>query len=149
MNAVVPPSRPAREVQATELQVLRKAELYRQANAIGRSAQGLELFEKRLIVLALAAIDHGSEKPSLEAVVPLRAFEEHGIENPYDRAKKAAEMLPSRVVMIPREDGGFEAYPWLQRLSYVPAEESDRKSTRLNSSHVAISYAVFCLKKKT
>src|SRR5690349_22214238 len=27
--------------------------------------------------------------------------------------------------------------------------ESDRKSTRLNSSHVEISYAVFCLKKKT
>src|SRR5690625_362845 len=26
--------------------------------------------------------------------------------------------------------------------------EGDRKSTRLNSSHVAISYAVFCLKKK-
>src|SRR5690606_41833117 len=26
--------------------------------------------------------------------------------------------------------------------------ESDRKSTRLNSSHVKISYAVFCLKKK-
>src|SRR5207253_10865561 len=28
------------------------------------------------------------------------------------------------------------------------AEAADRKSTRLNSSHVAISYAVFCLKKK-
>src|SRR5690554_7684262 len=27
-------------------------------------------------------------------------------------------------------------------------EEPDRKSTRLNSSHVRISYAVFCLKKK-
>src|SRR5207253_11213957 len=27
-------------------------------------------------------------------------------------------------------------------------QERDRKSTRLNSSHVAISYAVFCLKKK-
>src|SRR5690625_5906465 len=27
--------------------------------------------------------------------------------------------------------------------------EEDRKSTRLNSSHVDISYAVFCLKKKT
>src|SRR5690349_24139369 len=27
--------------------------------------------------------------------------------------------------------------------------EVDRKSTRLNSSHVEISYAVFCLKKKT
>src|SRR5690625_1579885 len=29
------------------------------------------------------------------------------------------------------------------------AAPRDRKSTRLNSSHVAISYAVFCLKKKT
>src|SRR5438067_10621282 len=28
------------------------------------------------------------------------------------------------------------------------AEVGDRKSTRLNSSHVSISYAVFCLKKK-
>src|SRR5699024_12820835 len=30
----------------------------------------------------------------------------------------------------------------------VPGEHQDRKSTRLNSSHVSISYAVFCLKKK-
>src|SRR5688500_19643938 len=29
-----------------------------------------------------------------------------------------------------------------------PEKESDRKSTRLNSSHLVISYAVFCLKKK-
>src|SRR3989442_10337792 len=29
-----------------------------------------------------------------------------------------------------------------------PAAHTDRKSTRLNSSHVRISYAVFCLKKK-
>src|SRR5437868_8239916 len=29
-----------------------------------------------------------------------------------------------------------------------PDLETDRKSTRLNSSHVSISYAVFCLKKK-
>src|SRR5690625_7116892 len=29
----------------------------------------------------------------------------------------------------------------------VDARNQDRKSTRLNSSHVAISYAVFCLKK--
>src|SRR5437870_8289521 len=36
----------------------------------------------------------------------------------------------------------------LQRLAPA-AEVGDRKSTRLNSSHVAISYAVFCLKKKT
>src|SRR5699024_12280057 len=29
-----------------------------------------------------------------------------------------------------------------------PVVKADRKSTRLNSSHVSISYAVFCLKKK-
>src|SRR3984893_18207016 len=32
--------------------------------------------------------------------------------------------------------------------SALAARRADRKSTRLNSSHVAISYAVFCLKKK-
>src|SRR5690625_6541189 len=31
----------------------------------------------------------------------------------------------------------------------ILVRQADRKSTRLNSSHVAISYAVFCLKKKT
>src|SRR5439155_25909017 len=31
---------------------------------------------------------------------------------------------------------------------FIDQSEIDRKSTRLNSSHVAISYAVFCLKKK-
>src|SRR5439155_18194474 len=36
--------------------------------------------------------------------------------------------------------------PAFRRLEHVSAQ--DRKSTRLNSSHVAISYAVFCLKKK-
>src|SRR5439155_10970718 len=34
------------------------------------------------------------------------------------------------------------------RASLRELELLDRKSTRLNSSHVAISYAVFCLKKK-
>src|SRR6266496_1339584 len=34
------------------------------------------------------------------------------------------------------------------RLEYANGSTPDRKSTRLNSSHVEISYAVFCLKKK-
>src|SRR5215475_4002305 len=42
--------------------------------------------------------------------------------------------------------------PWRRRQSSVavhqPAPRRDRKSTRLNSSHVKSSYAVFCLKKK-
>src|SRR5690625_6238349 len=36
-----------------------------------------------------------------------------------------------------------------ERSAYLHKAAEDRKSTRLNSSHVAISYAVFCLKKKT
>src|SRR5690606_13751161 len=36
---------------------------------------------------------------------------------------------------------------WVIRTMPEP-ERRDRKSTRLNSSHVKISYAVFCLKKK-
>src|SRR5690606_4485323 len=35
-----------------------------------------------------------------------------------------------------------------ERIKAVMTEVRDRKSTRLNSSHVKISYAVFCLKKK-
>src|SRR3712207_3745248 len=34
------------------------------------------------------------------------------------------------------------------RIKHVGTSEKDRKSTRLNSSHANISYAVFCLKKK-
>src|SRR5256885_12859731 len=37
--------------------------------------------------------------------------------------------------------GGHEGQPLVEKLQ-------DRKSTRLNSSHLVISYAVFCLKKK-
>src|SRR3712207_8822135 len=35
-----------------------------------------------------------------------------------------------------------------QEKGQVPVQQPDRKSTRLNSSHANISYAVFCLKKK-
>src|SRR5437773_9692132 len=37
---------------------------------------------------------------------------------------------------------------FLRACEYATAREEDRKSTRLNSSHITISYAVFCLKKK-
>src|SRR5690606_40894231 len=44
------------------------------------------------------------------------------------------------------------AYPTLDKIGEIivatTRPETDRKSTRLNSSHVKISYAVFCLKKK-
>src|SRR5205085_10950721 len=48
--------------------------------------------------------------------------------------------------------GGPVVWPDVEALLLVPSNAhalfSDRKSTRLNSSHSQISYAVFCLKKK-
>src|SRR5690625_6494657 len=42
-------------------------------------------------------------------------------------------------------EGCCQSFVLSEHITHLP----DRKSTRLNSSHVAISYAVFCLKKKT
>src|SRR5256886_10816700 len=46
-----------------------------------------------------------------------------------------------------RRTGGREAQREHRGVT-VPRRRRDRKSTRLNSSHSQISYAVFCLKKK-
>src|SRR5256886_13560481 len=43
---------------------------------------------------------------------------------------------------------GFGVVQVMTALILVLAANTDRKSTRLNSSHSQISYAVFCLKKK-
>src|SRR5438874_7045168 len=45
-------------------------------------------------------------------------------------------------------EGAGERGPGGRRGAGVGLDRRDRKSTRLNSSHVEISYAVFCLKKK-
>ena len=42
----------------------------------------------------------------------------------------------------------FAKCPTAADLAVLPLQKVDRKSTRLNSSHVVRSYAVFCLKKK-
>src|SRR5690554_7738791 len=45
---------------------------------------------------------------------------------------------------------GDYTYQWTKGAFSATSEDiEDRKSTRLNSSHVRISYAVFCLKKKS
>src|SRR5258707_3978480 len=43
---------------------------------------------------------------------------------------------------------GYPVVPFVFLLAAVLLVGKDRKSTRLNSSHANISYAVFCLKKK-
>src|SRR5690625_6659219 len=63
---------------------------------------------------------------------------------PYTTLFRSVMPLPEREVeadVLRRHADGFDTTDL--------AAMGDRKSTRLNSSHVAISYAVFCLKKKT
>src|SRR3712207_7461578 len=45
--------------------------------------------------------------------------------------------------------GAHDSIEGLEHVDKVVDIDQDRKSTRLNSSHANISYAVFCLKKKT
>src|SRR5207248_10469984 len=48
-----------------------------------------------------------------------------------------------------RTSGPQRVHPRTEREDLLAFVSPDRKSTRLNSSHRTISYAVFCLKKKT
>src|SRR2546430_4378163 len=67
------------------------------------------------------------------------------------RAQLSGDMLPDpaasgieHVIVFMMENRSFDHF-----LGWLPgADGQDRKSTRLNSSHSQISYAVFCLKKK-
>src|SRR2546430_12750835 len=48
----------------------------------------------------------------------------------------------------PRRGCRWQTVPGFGKSPAAPLHPRDRKSTRLNSSHSQISYAVFCLKKK-
>src|SRR3712207_7531454 len=61
---------------------------------------------------------------------------------PVRRRARHARAVPAR--LFPHERVGGRAHPRRGRRDRRP---EDRKSTRLNSSHANISYAVFCLKK--
>src|SRR5207249_8705497 len=84
--------------------------------------------------------------------------------SPLDRAEQAEQPIDRRERMgraprnpqVHRQDVADAARDLRAPNERAPADgarahgdyELDRKSTRLNSSHVSISYAVFCLKKK-
>src|SRR5258708_18081851 len=70
---------------------------------------------------------------------------------PYTTLFRSLEVGPVEVgvrilVLVPGNDGYLEG---TEVRDVVRNGSEDRKSTRLNSSHQIISYAVFCLKKKT
>src|SRR5262245_64254677 len=76
--------------------------------------------------------------------------------NCYSRKKSLNDLLPltgSRIWVARKRLNGTASEPvkngdTLSALAASRQSAKDRKSTRLNSSHLGISYAVFCLKKK-
>src|SRR5258708_31765250 len=60
----------------------------------------------------------------------------------------AAHLEFSWMGYTPTDDGWVLAGSRRILAGQIPHRDLDRKSTRLNSSHQIISYAVFCLKKK-
>src|SRR3989449_6114354 len=85
------------------------------------------------------ADDHEIVRQGLRLLLQREGFEVIGeAANGQDAIRLAAENCPDVAVL----DYGMPL------LNGIGAAREDRKSTRLNSSHGYISYAVFCLKKK-
>src|SRR5205807_1757070 len=62
----------------------------------------------------------------------------------YEKAAELIDALPESIEQLVKEPEKLKELPGIgERM----VEHLDRKSTRLNSSHLVISYAVFCLKK--
>src|SRR5947209_17434128 len=74
--------------------------------------------------------EHLFDKPRADVSVLLRRHHEHGFD------LRLQPLVHQRHLELELE------------VRYRPQASQDRKSTRLNSSHANISYAVFCLKKK-
>src|SRR3712207_7218423 len=86
------------------------------------------LFRSDLSTLVFSSVDEDSSHCLLSSTTFQKVSE----------SKTQAE-VPSRVVLPPGD---------ISEVSSPFGSDRDRKSTRLNSSHANISYAVFCLKKK-
>src|SRR5690242_20818226 len=92
----------------------------------------------RHAVAVLAALDAAEEE--VAAIAGLRAGRVRLMAFP----SSSATLVPRALALVKQR------FPDVQ-VTFTeaePPESLDRKSTRLNSSHMSISYAVFCLKKK-
>src|SRR5690625_7008110 len=100
-----------------------------------------------MILILLGAFTKSAQFPfhiwlpdAMEAPTPVSAY------------LHSATMVKAGIYLVARFTpvfGGEAAWFWIvTSVGLMTLFWGDRKSTRLNSSHVAISYAVFCLKKK-
>src|SRR5579884_4353887 len=114
----------------------------------------LARFEKRLSEKA-KEFDNviKSGRTHLQDAVPVRLGQEFsGYARAVSRARKriaaASEGLKELGIGGSAAGTGINTHPDYKKKMVAAIKKIDRKSTRVNSSHVAISYAVFCLKKK-
>src|SRR5690606_25769230 len=96
-------------------------------------------------------LDRGGDLSGLDGVADAEAGDD--AEDREREAEDLAERAPDALGEVPHRTAGLLAsgvdsavFDAQERLGVLGGQ--DRKSTRLNSSHVKISYAVFCLKKK-
>src|SRR5690625_1724943 len=89
-----------------------------------------------------------SEQRTLVPNVYTIAFSEQDFPQVQQWGRALAEELCDEAIRHASVQGYSLSGP--VRVTFISDDDAarDRKSTRLNSSHVAISYAVFCLKKK-
>src|SRR5207253_8154487 len=105
----------------------------REANAGLQSIASQSVPECQSRALALSQSKKGQKPFHLECPEDCRPEHNHFPARPIRRGSGTPRSESSK--------------PCFGELLHSPPWREDRKSTRLNSSHVAISYAVFCLKK--
>src|SRR3989442_8261210 len=136
-EAYVPQSDPYTEKEATI-----NDEIDRMRHSATRS-----LFERRdVVIVASVSCIYGLGSP--EAYHGMMLMLEPGTEIDRDAMLRKLVEIQYERTQFDLERGKFRVRGDVVEIKLGPLVLEDRKSTRLNSSHVRISYAVFCLKKK-
>src|ERR1035438_10249352 len=120
--------------------------------------EGLELLERILNLDAALPVIVMTAWGSVElAVEAMRRAARAFIQKPWDNARLSA-ILKTQIELgralrkgqrLEEENRALRAERFPQLIAQSAAMRPDRKSTRLNSSHLGISYAVFCLKNRS
>src|SRR5437773_2810287 len=100
-----------------------------------------------LVTLAVLSVQTVLFVPALKAQVLYGSVTGTVTDQSGAGVPKAHAVVTNRATGVAREaDADDDGHYTITDVA--PGEYEDRKSTRLNSSHITISYAVFCLKKK-
>src|SRR5690625_1504895 len=96
----------------------------RQANALAKSSQELDLLEKRLLLIAMSRIQSTDTELLTHRIYMHELTEVFG-QNPYARAKRAAEGLLRRVVHVAKGNNSYDQFQWTTLARYVSSASSD------------------------